>query len=70
MDDHKCINRNNYLFVSTDLNASLISLFLLSLFYILLWILKNILNLQGLRSEQSNKGRFKTAWNHLKELKM
>ena len=56
--------------ISTDLNASLISLFLLSLFYIFFYgFSKNILNLQGLKSEESNKGRFKTALESFKGIK-
>ena len=46
----------------TNLNASIISIFFLSLFYIIFYLFtKNILNIQGIKSESSNKGRFKTA---------
>ena len=56
--------------ISTDLSASFTSLFLLSLFYICFYgFSKNILNLQGLKSEQSNKGRFKTALESFKAIK-
>lgn len=48
--------------LNTNLNASLISLISLSFFYIIFHIFsKKILNVQGLKSEKSNKGRFKTA---------
>ena len=72
MDDHKCntFNRNNYLFDKYRFKC-IIDSFFISLFYIFFYgFSKNILNLQGLRSEQSNKGRFKLLWNHLKELKI
>ena len=56
--------------VITDLNASLTSLFLLSLFYISFYgFSRNILNIQGSKSEESNKGRFKTALESFKGIK-
>ena len=58
----------------TNFRASLISIFLLFTFYIIFYIFtKKILNEQGLKSEKSNQGRFKTAiesLNSIKELKI
>ena len=48
--------------IYTNLNASMISFIFLGVFYIIFYFFKkNILNIQGIKSELSNKGRFKTA---------
>jgi len=46
----------------TNLKASFVSIFLLGFFYAIFYLFtKEILNIQGIKSESSNKGRFRTA---------
>lgn len=58
----------------TNFRASFVSFIMLFTFYIVFYIFtKKILNKQGLKSEKSNQGRFKTAiesFNAIKELKI
>ena len=60
----------SFYLIYTSLKASLVGLITLALFYLLFYLFsKNILNLQGYRSERSNKGRFQTAIESFKNLK-
>jgi len=58
-----------YIF-NVNISASILSLFVLSVFYIAFYIFsKRILNIEGLKSEKANKGRFKTGIESFESIK-